>query len=254
MHPRTAKNPNGLRMLYGKPVLAYRNFLIISDLHAGMETRLLKEGMHVGNRITSALLDDLIALEKEGPGFDTLVILGDAKDDIYGVTPAVAEFFQELARHFAIWIVKGNHDGNIEALEKAAGQGRIRIFPAGGIVLGNLGLAHGHSWVDEKLMQCDYLVLGHTHYAHKLVSGPGDSAFAEEPVWLVADLDRRGAEKHYGKSNPDIRLIVMPAFNGLLHTRKFSRNLLLKNNIFKHASVKIYTLNGIALGKLINYI
>jgi len=54
--------------------------------------------------------------------------------------------------------------------------------------------------------------------------------------------------------NKKLRMIMMPAFNEVLHSSKFSENIFLKNNIFKHASVKIYTLNGIALGKLINYI
>jgi len=240
-----------LRFVYSKPVLAYNNFLIVSDVHAGVESRFRKEGMFLGGKLSAQLLKELVALKKEGKQFDTLIILGDAKDDIYEVSEEVAEFYQELSKHFEIWIVKGNHDGNIETLAEI--NNKVKVFGAGGIVLdGKIGLAHGHCWVDEKLMLCDWLVLGHTHYLHTLKKST--ASITSGAVWLTAGIDRKMALGRYKKVNKKLRMIMMPAFNEVLHSSKFSENIFLKNNIFKHASVKIYTLNGIALGKLINYI
>ena len=110
---------------------------------------------------TPKLLNKLIAIiVKFKP--DQLVILGDIKYTIvsseWGEWRDVPDFFAKLQSYVGnISVVRGNHDGNIEPLLPE----NVKLLPATGEVIGDVGVFHGHKWPSPVLLGCKTLVMGH---------------------------------------------------------------------------------------------
>lgn len=136
--------------------------LILADPHIGWELELQEKGIHVPSQ-TPKLLNKLIAIiVKFKP--DQLVILGDIKYTIvsseWGEWRDVPDFFAKLQSYVGnISVVRGNHDGNIEPLLPE----NVKLLPATGEVIGDVGVFHGHKWPSPVLLGCKTLVMGHLH-------------------------------------------------------------------------------------------
>jgi len=141
---------------------AKKETLVISDPHLGWELALRDKGIHVPSQ-SSKLLQKLVdMLSKYKP--DTLLILGDVKYSVVAAKPGewhdIPEFFTELENYVKeIAIVRGNHDANLEPLLPE----NIKLLPATGTIIGDIGLFHGHKWPSPLLLKCKTLIMGHLH-------------------------------------------------------------------------------------------
>ena len=92
--------------------------LVVADYHAGLEIGLRRDGVEINSRaerrlsaLTRILADSAV---------DRVVFLGDLGDSLG--TPKgderaeLRELFEAVAAEYPITVVKGNHDGGIEAL------------------------------------------------------------------------------------------------------------------------------------------
>jgi hypothetical protein len=146
-----------------------------------------------------------------------------------------------------VTIVRGNHDGGIERC------GNAEVIGAGGFVFGKLGLLHGHSWPDDALLSCEFLVVGHQHPMVALTDAFGKRR--AEPAWIIAPCDADALSLRYKKFNKKIRLIMMPAFNPMLGCainidEKEHLGPILNNNLFKLNRALVFRLDGTCLGQL----
>lgn len=245
-----------IKFLYDKPALIIdKNILIIADVHISAEKKVIPNGEEIIN-LTQIMLDELFLIIKEHK-IKKIIILGDVKEDLFELTPELFLFFSKLSEKLekGIEIVKGNHDGNLEYLPKNL---NIKIFPSTGIIYtcknkSKIGLAHGHAWPDEKLMQCDYLILAHEH-AHIVLEDEKHQRYYEK-VFLTSNINEENAKKKYKKINNNCKLIIMPTFNPILYGRAINEQKtglgpVFKNKVFKLNSILIYTLKGICLGQL----
>ena len=256
--------------------------LVISDIHLGWEAVLSEEGIHVPSQINKLLrrLERIISIEKP----DQLIILGDVKHTVEKIELEewrdVPNFFEKIRSKVShIRVVPGNHDGNIEVLLPSG----IEVTQQHGIILGDAGLFHGHTWPDIKMLGCETLVIGHIHPTITFRDPMGFRITNQ--VWVKAPCDKNILAKallqHYKvkfkredyperilkeKFSVELRvknLIIMPSFNDFLSGRAINKASTLKGAIFKDfigpilrsggvalERAEIYLLDGTFIGKL----
>lgn len=207
--------------------------LVIADPHLGWEMALQAKGIHVPSQ-TPKLLSKLVALLIEHNP-DRLLILGDVKYTIAITEPGewrdIPNFFSELKNHVKeIEIVRGNHDANLDPMLPET----IKLLPATGVVIGNIGLFHGHKWPSPMLLRCETLLMGHLHPV-VVFRDPASFKLTRE-VWVKAKCNTNELSKtllqknrvriegtpestvrrHYGFKPQSSQVFVMPSFNDFL--------------------------------------
>lgn len=242
--------------------------IVISDLHLGWEATLSEKGIHIPSQTNRLLrrLEQILTLEKP----DQLIIIGDVKHTIEKIEVEewrdVPIFFERiLNKTKRIRVVPGNHDGNIEALLPS----RVEVTSQRGVIFGDVGLLHGHTWPDMKMLECEALIVGHIHPVVAFKDPAGFHIISQ--VWVKAPCNRslliRAMLKHYKiklkegddpesflKENfmvePRVRdLIVMPSFNDALGGRAINRISTLRDDIFKEFIGPIFRSGGVILNK-----
>jgi hypothetical protein len=240
-----------LQPVYGIPALKADNYLVICDLHIGVESHLRSKGFHLTSH-TSDMHQALMDAADED--ISRLLVLGDVKDSVPGSTKQeyaeIPDFFENLFERFdTIDVVRGNHDTMIEEFLPP----RVRIRPASGIKINDTGFVHGHTWPSEDVMDCETLVLGHNHPAVMFRDGVGRQM--TEPCWFRGDfLDKE--DDRYPKLPK--RFIVIPAFNRMLGgspvnvTGEDLLGPILNSELLDLDEAHMYLLDGIDLGKRSN--
>ena len=152
-----------------------RKILVVADIHVGI------------GYVDRSILDELKRLY-ELTGADELVIAGDFKHSL-SARGVEVRLFQELRETLPVTLVRGNHDGGIEAVRE--------------LKIGKVGIIHGHIKPGEGLEDCKLLIAGHAHPAVLIRHGAGG---IKERVWLEGECEMQGVKRD---------VIVMPAFNEL---------------------------------------
>lgn len=220
--------------------------LVVADLHIGWEIALSQKGIYVPTqtpRLVKRLKGIISAYKPE-----ELLILGDVKHTIATAETAewrdVPEFFNELKKHVQnIQIIRGNHDGSLEPLLPE----NIKMLPATGIKLGDVGFFHGHRWPSPTLLKCKTLVMGHVH---PVIAFRDPAGFRiTRQVWVKANCDKAQLTeilllKHkikVEKSPKDTlwrrykikprtsHLFIMPSFNEFLGGRPLNKGKTVRN-------------------------
>ena len=185
--------------------------LLIADYHAGIEVALaIERGIEVESRAEERRERLVDLVERTRP--DRLVILGDLmhsigdpggreRDEIEALVAALPDL--------PITLVKGNHDGAIEEWVP-----RVEVTAGSGVRLGDVGVAHGHTWPDRAVLEADVVCVGHEHPQVRLEDEVGGSRV--ERVWLRGPM----APEPFEARDEDLdwvapELVVLPAFNGL---------------------------------------
>jgi metallophosphoesterase superfamily enzyme len=229
---------------------------------------------------TPKILSKLVALLSEHKP-DALLILGDVKFTVVATEPGewhdIPDFFTELQRHVNdISIIRGNHDANLEPLLPE----NVKLLPATGTVIGDVGLFHGHKWPSPALLKCRTLVMGHVH---PVVVFRDPSGFKlTRQVWVKADcnpevlarvlLQKHGVkiegtveetmQKHYHVKQRTTKVFIMPSFNDFLGGRALNETRpgkegqatmigpMLRSGMLDLDDAEIYLLDGTFLGTL----
>jgi putative SbcD/Mre11-related phosphoesterase len=215
---------------------AKKKTLVIADPHLGWELALQEKGIHVPSQ-TPKILKKLVALlSKYKP--DVLLILGDVKYTVVASEPGewrdIPGFFSEIKKHVAeVGIVRGNHDANLEPMLPE----NVQLHPASGLVVGDVGLFHGHKWPSPALLGCKTLIMGHLHPV-VVFRDPAGFKITRQ-VWMKADcntealakilLQKHGVKiqgtleetllEHYKVKPRTTQIFIMPSFNDFLGGR-----------------------------------
>lgn len=238
-----------LQPIHDEPALLHKEkkLLIIADLHIGIETELQENGLQVPSQ-TDIMKERLITLI-EAYDIADLVIIGDVKHNI--PTASVQErgdvrrFLDAMKTYTRLHILPGNHDGNIDRLLSSG----IMLHPSDGIVLGGIGLTHGHRWPSGDVMQCDQIVVAHTHPTIMLTDRLGYRSF--EQCWLRAFCNQEKLHERYPDSRNPL-VFVLPAFNPLCGGIAVNRDPMLGpfHSLLDIPNALVYLLDGTALGKV----
>lgn len=187
--------------------------LLLADYHAGIEAGLRYErGVELASNAAERRDRVLALLDRTDA--ERLVVLGDLGHRIGGAEGAEAEEIEALldALPVPLTLAQGNHDGGAaEAYDD-----RIDVTPSDGTRIGDLGIAHGHTWPAPEVLGAEVICTGHEHPTVRLQDEVGGTRV--EPAWLRGGLDREtfaaglavdAAALPWG----DPELIVFPAFN-----------------------------------------
>ncbi len=148
-----------IKFVKGAPALRFDDWLVITDLHLGLERDYWMKGYDIPPQKDS-ILKRIMKIKKDSRN---LMILGDIKHNIPNTTRRelsdVSELISKLKSVFKeVVIIKGNHDGNIERITPAVKE----------YFIGNVAFIHGHS-VSKKVLESERIIAGHMHpvYAYK---------------------------------------------------------------------------------------
>jgi len=237
-----------LKPIPNEPALLINNeILVVADLHIGIESELREQGVNTASQ-TSTMKDHLTQLcEKYKP--KEIFLLGDIKHNIPLSTiqerKDVKNFLGTIQSYGIVHIVPGNHDGNIQGILPSA----VIIHPSDGFVFENLGFVHGHRWPNEKIMQCDQIIMAHTHPTIMLTDRLGHKNF--EPCWIKGNfVDNKLKEKYPRSVSP--KILVMPAFNPLCGGIAANQEGITGpiGKIIDIENAQIYLIDGALLGKV----
>lgn len=220
--------------------------ICVGDLHIGIEAELLHRGVVVPSQ-TPRMERELMELAE---GIDRLIIIGDVKHQVPGSTRQehreVPRFFDRLLGAYPrVDLVKGNHDTNIERMLPP----QVTVHEQGGMLLGDVGLVHGHAWPSQEVMGCRLLVLGHNHPA--VIFEDGLHQNQVERCWVRCRFKDLYQERYPGLPE---EAILIPAFNRTLGGGPVNlegpRLLgpLLANGLLDLENGRVYLMDGLYLG------
>lgn len=220
--------------------------VVVGDLHVGLETELRAKGVNLPSQ-TERMRARLRAILQR-TGARRLVIIGDLKHRIPFSTRQEARELPSFFRGFPaeVELVPGNHDVDLEGLID------IVVQPAEGVVVGGVGLLHGHTWPSVEVMRAKTVVTCHNHPAVMLMDELGHRH--KEACWVRASFTPRVRER-YADLPHDAELIVMPAFNELTGGTAFNaregKDLLgplFGNGMVDVENARLWTVDGVDLG------
>lgn len=229
-----------MKFVSGFEAAVLNDFLIIADLHLGMERQLFQRGIRIGD-FTDHLIDKTLFLLRK-TRCKKLVILGDIKENVVATEGEVHRYFDSILPQASVTVCKGNHDGNIERIQG------LHVAGPEGMSIHGIGLFHGHAWPSPELMKCKAIVMSHNHPQLTFFEGGKKEP---RPVWLFCPQLKSNARKKYPGSNPDARLLVMPSFNPLLGNdieKIGGLGPVFRNRIFLWEKAMVYSLDGMRLG------
>ena len=203
--------------LYPHPILmietsGYKNFLVISDIHIGLEDKIRRNGILIDPRQN---IDESIKLLTNihwETGVNELIILGDLKSSIRIITRTewdnVPYFLESLNKLFNVYLIPGNHDGNIKQLLPE----NVNLMRSKGIEFDNILLTHGHT-LPRIGMNVEKIIVGHLH---PIIQKEG-SILQGNKIWVKINLTKKDLlEKNHKQNTRKLEIIIMPHFNNIL--------------------------------------
>jgi putative SbcD/Mre11-related phosphoesterase len=203
-----------IRPLYPHPALLLeekrtgikRTYLVISDLHIGLEGELNLRGVIFDSKYSlNTMLEELRGLIKSNQ-LDGVILLGDVKSTIRSISKQewnqVPEFFRILSGHASIYLVPGNHDTNVRLLVPQ----NINIMSVKGMVLEGTLLVHGHTMPSSARASIKRIIMGHIHP----VFSRCNSVLNGRRIWLYLKVRR---ETIFPGTVGTLDIIIVPAFN-----------------------------------------
>lgn len=238
-----------LQPVHGIPALRADEYLVIGDLHIGIESHLRSKGFHLTSR-TDDMFDLIVQAADDSAS--RLIVLGDVKDSVPGSTKQeyreIPSFFDRLLERFdSVDVVRGNHDTNIEEFLPD----HVRIRPASGLKIEDIGFVHGHTWPSKDVMMSETLVMAHDHPAVMFRDGVGRQV--NEPCWVRGKFRDVKTEKY------DVlpkNFIIVPAFNKMLGGSPVNivgeplLGPIMGGDLIDLENSAVYLLDGVDLGKL----
>lgn len=198
-----------MKMLHPHPALlleADQRYVVISDLHIGFESELNARGINISSdTYIDEMLDELSSIiKKEKP--DVIVLLGDIKSSVHTITKAewknIPEFLQQLSKMAKVFLIPGNHDGNIGHLVPK----NVRMISGKGMLLDDTLLMHGHTMPDKPGTSINRIIMGHVHPVF-LREG---STLSGQRLWVYLKANKQNL---FSNITGTIDIVVLPSFN-----------------------------------------
>ncbi len=185
-----------------------RKYIAVADLHIGLEGELESKGI----TIKSCLVDDMVS-EIQGlidsQNADYIILLGDIKHTIGAIRRQewddIPAFFKQISAKAEVFLVPGNHDGNIRQLVPSS----INMVSTRGMILGDILLMHGHTIPSDVRSYVRQVVMGHIHPIF-LKRG---SVINGKRVWIYLQVKKEAIFSEEGL----LDVIIVPSFNPYLY-------------------------------------
>jgi uncharacterized protein len=194
---------------YPYPVLILENsnkekYLIITDIHIGFEDEIIRKGVFIDPKKNVEEIIELLSTIIYKTQIKNLIILGDLKSSKTVITKSewnnVPFFLKSLSKLCNIYLIPGNHDGNIIHLVPKD----INMMSTKGMEINNTLLTHGHA-LPSIGKNIDKIITGHLH---PILIKEG-SILNGQKVWIRIILKK----KEIGNLDRKIEFIIVPHFN-----------------------------------------
>jgi putative SbcD/Mre11-related phosphoesterase len=222
-----------------------RKYITVSDLHIGLEADLLAKGITVSPSLVSGMVAELLDLVQSEHA-ESIILLGDIKHTVGSISrqewDTVPLFLKQLSAKTDVYLVPGNHDGNIGQLVPI----NVNMITSKGMTLGDTLLVHGHSMPSDVRGHVKRIVMGHIHPVF-LKKG---SVINGERVWIY--IQARKEDIFAEKGILDI--VVVPTFNPYLYAtgeKLYHKSLSpILTRVMKHGikECMVVTLDGSIVG------
>jgi len=185
-----------------------RKYIAVSDLHIGLEGDLLTKGITVSPSLFDDMITELSDLVQSEHA-DSIILLGDIKHSVGKISrqewDTVPIFLKQLSAKADVYIVPGNHDGNIRHLVPL----NVNMITSKGMTLEDTLLVHGHSMPSDVRGHIKRIVMGHIHP----VFFKKGSVINGERVWLYLQTHKEDLFAEKGL----LDIVVVPTFNPYLY-------------------------------------
>jgi metallophosphoesterase superfamily enzyme len=251
--------------IYPYPILLVetvdnRKFLTISDVHIGCEDRIKRAGVFFDSKENVRDLIDVLITVQARTGINNLIILGDLKSSTNVISKSewdnVPYFINSLTNKFTIYIIPGNHDGNLNQLLPMD----VKLMLVKGMQLDDILFIHGHT-TPKITPNLKKIIAGHLHPTLKIEG----SILNGKKVWVKIRLIKTESKSSNLNSKfvRNVELILVPHFNKLLDFFVSSNNgkqrsdkksilplldTMLNKQNWKIDSAFIYTMDGSLVG------
>jgi metallophosphoesterase superfamily enzyme len=135
-----------------------------------------------------------------------IVLLGDIKSSVHTITKAewknIPEFLQQLSKMAKVFLIPGNHDGNIGHLVPK----NVRMISGKGMLLDDTLLMHGHTMPDKPGTSINRIIMGHVHPVF-LREG---STLSGQRLWIYLKANKQNL---FSNITGTIDIVVLPSFN-----------------------------------------
>ncbi len=240
----------GIRFVTGKPALIAEihgeRYLVIGDLHIGIELELSGKGIHLFN-VTESLEKSITSIMNEF-SLKNIILLGDIKNSVMRPTRAEAlllKGFFDSMKDYSVFAIAGNHDAYLEELLG------IRLHKE--LIIGDYAFMHGHARPSQQAIMCRYIITAHNHAIARTMRK--DGSMHDEKIWIIAKISKRSAKKSYESFNAGAKLIVAPAFNDMIMGTPVASwsythmSVMFKSGLFSMRGMDMYTLYGSKLAR-----
>jgi metallophosphoesterase superfamily enzyme len=231
--------------------------VVIADLHLGLGAtaeRPRGPPEASADRL-AAELTSVCRRERAG----RLIVAGDVKHPIVGappwLRPVLFDFFATLlAADIATDVVLGNHDVGLARFLPR----EVEVRPATGLVVGSVGIFHGHRWPSDEVLASPTIVAGHLHPGYRFAPS---AAFPDgkRRSWVRVEFPPspkpKRRRRHVLRSR---ELVVLPAFHPLAGAESLNRERPRRGRSFLYqrflarGTARVYLLDGSDLGVLPN--
>jgi len=185
-----------------------RKYIAVSDLHIGLEAELSDKGVMIRSSLVQEMAGELASLV-ESQHADCIILLGDIKHTVGAISKQewddIPAFLKQLSAKAEVYLVPGNHDGNIRHLVPSS----VNVISAKGMALGDTLLVHGHSMPSDARSHIKRIVMGHVHPVF-LKRG---SVINGERVWIYLQAKKEAVFSEQGA----LEVIIVPSFNPYLY-------------------------------------
>lgn len=202
--------------VYPYPILSIetsssKKYLIISDVHIGWDEGLKKAGLTVDiSDYVIEMANTLIDVQQR-TSISNLVILGDLKSSVKFISSSewrnVPLFIRKLEEVFTVYIIPGNHDGNILKLLPNT----TNLMLTSGMKIEDILLIHGHT-KPRITHDIRRIIAGHLHPTLR----KNGSILDGSKVWVKLVMTRNQAKSILVSNERKIELIILPHFNNFL--------------------------------------
>jgi putative SbcD/Mre11-related phosphoesterase len=180
-----------------------KKYVAVSDLHIGLEAELLSKGVIMPS-LVSNMVGELSGLV-ESEHADGVVLLGDIKHKVGSISKQewddIPAFLKQMSSRAEVYLVPGNHDGNIRHLVPVD----VNMISSTGMTLGDTLLLHGHSMPSDARSHIDRIVMGHVHP----VFFKRGSVINGQRVWIYLQAKKGALFSEEGT----LDIVVVPSFN-----------------------------------------
>jgi metallophosphoesterase superfamily enzyme len=206
--------------LYPYPILIiessnFSSYLVISDIHIGFEDKINKKGVFIDSKKNVDELIDILSKTIHKTQIKNMIILGDLKSSTYAITQSewdnVPYFVRSLAKLCNIYLIPGNHDGNITHLVSNI----VNLMSAKGMEINDILLTHGHA-IPKIGKNISKIVTGHLH---PVLIKEGNILNGQR-VWIKIMLKKNDCDSKKNMANVNAErkmdFIIIPHFNNYL--------------------------------------